>query len=351
MFFKGTNIDNLKTFVVINLAWIGDTLLTSVLCQDIKLHYPESKLIFIVSKPFYDIAAGIPGVDEVYAYDKSAEHKGIPGIFKFAKDFKYRNNVDCAFISHTHERSLLLSLAIGSKIRVSAPIKFKLLNLLITHQYKYSEEHIRNTYKADFNANYLKLLTGKPPQSKMKFQYPDKYKEEIKDKLKDYGYENYELIGVNPCSKDSSKDWEPKEVAEFINLMNATGKRVVITGTGRCCDFAKEVKTYTEQEFLDFTNKTTIFQLAALIGQCRAYVSVDTGPMHISYSIGTPTVCLFYDQQMIKEWGPQDRENNLILYQQEKFIGKYCYEKTIKLIENLYNKQEPHVSPAEFCKK
>ncbi len=317
----------LKTFVVINLGWLGDTLLTASLCKDIKLNYPESKVIFIASKPFEEIAKGMDGVDEVFTFDKKNKHKGLFGTLKFAKNFPYKNKVDCAFIVHSHERSVLLGIAIGAKIKISAPLKKSPLNLFITHKVKFTEEKIRNTYKADFNAEYLSILTGKAPQSKMSYSYPQEYDEKIKRILEEQGYSENKIIGICPVAKDDWRSFTPEFTAKFIEICNENSIKTMLVGAGKSADFAKEVKKITNVEFLDLTNKTTIFELSAFINACSVFLSVDTGPMHIAYSIGQKTVCAFYKKSMIEEWGPKSFEDVIILCDtDDKITPENCFE-------------------------
>ena len=321
------NKEKFKIFTVINLGWLGDTLLTGTLCQDIKLNYPNSKVIFIASKPFEEIALGIKGVDEVFTYDKKELHKGFWGVFKFAKNFPYKNKTDCAFVVHSHERSLLLSMAIGSKRRISAPIKNSPLNLFITDKIHYTEQMIRNTYKADFNAGYLSVLTGKKPQSKMSFSYPKSYDEKISKILEENNLKGEKIIGICPVAKDEWRSFTPKMTAEFIELCEKENIKTMIVGAGKTADFAQEVKKYTQINFLDLTNKTTIFELSAFINACDVFLSVDTGPMHISYTLGQKTVCAFFNKPMIEEWGPKNFDNAKILCDaDEKITALSCFE-------------------------
>ncbi|MDD3594118.1 MAG: glycosyltransferase family 9 protein [Candidatus Gastranaerophilales bacterium] len=317
-----------KVFTVINLGWLGDTLLSSVLCQDIKLNYPDSKVIFIASKPFEEVAKGMHGVDEVFVYDKKQEHKGLLGPWKFAKKFPYKNKVYASFIVHAHERSLLLSLATGSKIRVCAPLKNSPLNLFITHKFNYTQEQIRNTYKANFNASYLSLLTGKPPQSKMGFSYPPEYDEYAKKILADFNPENAKIIGLCPLAKDEYRSLSVDFAAEFLTLCSQNSIKIMLVGTGKAGDFAKALREKTDIEFLDMTNKTTIFELSSLINNTDVFLSADTGPMHLSYSMGHKTVCLFFNKLMIEEWGPKNFANAVIMCNpDEKITPENALEK------------------------
>ena len=79
-----------KVFLVINTSYFGDVLLCNPLCQNIKNIYPNSKIVFVVDKPFVDAASFQKDVDEVVVYDKRGLHKVIWGFIKFIRDFKYR---------------------------------------------------------------------------------------------------------------------------------------------------------------------------------------------------------------------------------------------------------------------
>ncbi len=306
-------INDFKIFVVINLGWLGDTLLTGKLCSDIKINYPNSKIVFVASKPFEEVAKGLPDVDEVFGYDKKNFHKGILGVWKFAKNFPYSQKTDCAFVVHSHERSILLSWLIGAKIRISAPLKNSPLNFLITNKIKYTEHMIRNTYKADFNASYLSVLTGKKTNSTMKFSYPNKYDLHVQNELAKENLCGKKIIGICPLAKDNWRSLSPEIVAKFIEICESNSVKTMIVGAGKASDFVAKIKTLTNVQFLDLTNKTTIFELAAFINSCCVFLSVDTGPMHISYSLGQKTVCVFFNKDMIEEWGPKSFNNAKIL--------------------------------------
>ena len=61
---------NSKIFLVFNTAYFGDVLLCNTLCQNIKLIYPDSKVVMVVNKPFWEAAKYQKDVDDVVIYDK-----------------------------------------------------------------------------------------------------------------------------------------------------------------------------------------------------------------------------------------------------------------------------------------
>src|SRR4029077_6337267 len=53
------------------------------------------------------------------------------------------------------------------------------------------------------------------------------------------------------------------------------------------------IKKNTQQKIIDVSGKTDLLTLAALIGQARFLVTVDSAPMHLAAATRTPQVILF----------------------------------------------------------
>ncbi len=69
------NANSEKCILVFNTACLGDVLLCNSLVQNIKMFYPESKVIFITDKTMKDAALYQEGVDDVVVFDKKGEHR------------------------------------------------------------------------------------------------------------------------------------------------------------------------------------------------------------------------------------------------------------------------------------
>ena len=122
-----------KIFLVINLSFFGDVLLTNTLCQNIKQEYPDSKIVFLVNKPFYDAAKYQYCVDDVICFDKRNEHKGLLGLLKFVKNCQYKNKIYAAFVIYGNQRGIILSYLLKAKYRISGPrkyVKYLLTNIV-----------------------------------------------------------------------------------------------------------------------------------------------------------------------------------------------------------------------------
>lgn len=296
----------MKTFLVINTSYFGDVLLTGALCRNIKLTYPNSRIIFMLNKPFYEAAKYMEGVDEVLCYEKNGKHKGIFGILKFLQEYRerYNNSIDVALVMYGNERGLLISKAFGAKIIISN--KRGILHYLFST--RLGEENNPSSVQQN-NANLLKALTQKDViDLPIKYYPPSEavvYAKQLLEQL--HIAPEAEIIGLCATSKKIEKDIPVATAAKLIDGLTKAGKKVVLLGAGsRSKDYVTELKAQDCNNFFDLTDKTSIAQLAGVIQQCAAVISVDTGTLHLTCALGVPLVALFYinDAKHLEKWAP-----------------------------------------------
>ena len=318
--------DELKTFLFIQIIGLGDIIAASQACQDIKKFYKNSKIIFIVSEKLKQAAKGIKEVDEVYGFDKKGRHKGFWGLIKFLSEFKHKGKIDYSFTTFGTDRALSIAILLGVKEKHSyRPTDFmlhfeKLFNIKI---------HLVNndTTAAEDLQNWVSEISKETPNSKkLNFEYPKDADESISEKLISIGALNYPLIALCPCSSERRKDWTPKDASQLIESCYDDGKRVIFVGEDKDKWFVDEVKELTQKQFFSLMGCTNIFEIAALARKSEVFVSVDTGPMHISYACGAPTVCLFFSSKDFYKWAPKGYKNTEILRRNEGISGRECYE-------------------------
>ena len=174
------NSKNQKIFLIINLSYFGDVLLTNTLCQNIKLNYPDSKTVMLVDKPFYEAAKYQYCVDEAIYFDKKGENKGLLGLLKFVIGCKYKNKIYATFIMYDNERGILISSLLNSRKRISGPNKiFKWLLTDIHWERKNELVHMQ-----DINGDFIRTLTGKNGEIlPIKYQ-PNQENDELIEKIK-----------------------------------------------------------------------------------------------------------------------------------------------------------------------
>lgn len=309
-----------QNFAIIGLGWLGDTLLSDGVCKNIKQYNPEAKITFIVLKTFADIPKLIHEVDKIVLFDKKDEHKGLLGYFKFSRLFKNKE-IDVAIVIHPHERSILCANAVGAKKIVSLPLKgkFNPFNLFISNKRKYIENEIRNTYKNNYNAGYLNTIGISTQKYTPSFEIPNGVSIDKFNLPEKY-------IVLAPESKDELKNWDYKNLSLFIQNSDIP---CVLTGTAKTQELAERL-TNERISFINLCGQTDILELAFIIKNSYATVSVDTGSMHLAYGLGVQTICLFFVEEMVKEWLATDLPNvHLLLGKKFRNRGEVITQRTI----------------------
>ncbi len=96
--------------------------------------------------------------------------------------------------------------------------------------------------------------------------------------------------------------------------MHAKGKVLIVGGKEEAQRSFSVFKGMGE-EVLDFTGKTTLRELGAILKRCRFLVSGDSGPVHLACAVGTPVVAIFRNDILgkgPKRWGPWGSGNFVI---------------------------------------
>lgn len=270
--------NNKKVFLVFNTACFGDVLLCNSLCQNIKTIFPDSKVVFITDKNWAIAAQYQQGVDEVFVYDKKGIHKGFGGMFKFVKEFPYKNPF-ASFITYKNERNFL----------IAKLLKSRFVFLQISSDKKISTQ-LKHTM-------LLKDLTDRKIENlPIRYNLPAGIKNSLNGK---------KYIAMCCITKNPPKDMPLKTALELINKINSnTDYKVVLTGAGELSQkYAEDLKN-AGADFINLVNKTSILELGAVLKDSAGLISCDTGTMHYGCALEVPTVAVFYDQSAISQWAP-----------------------------------------------
>ncbi len=112
-------------------------------------------------------------------------------------------------------------------------------------------------------------------------------------------------VVVHPTSRWRFKSWPAERMATFVDALGDRGERVVLTAAPARAelDWVSALRERLVRPVADLSGKLSLKQLGALIAGARAFVGMDSVPMHIAAALGTPTVALF-GPSGDREWGP-----------------------------------------------
>ena len=115
-------------------------------------------------------------------------------------------------------------------------------------------------------------------------------------------------VVLHPSSARQEKLWEPRRWAEVIDCFGRNNEVDLLLTSGPSRDeqaHVTAIKNSTHRKIIDLSGRTDLLTLAALIGQARLLVTVDSAPVHLAAATRTPQVILFGPTNPF-HWRPTD---------------------------------------------
>jgi heptosyltransferase-3 len=121
------------------------------------------------------------------------------------------------------------------------------------------------------------------------------------------------------------RDWS---VESFISLgnyiFNDYNARIVLFGSKSERKKAEQIQKVLGSNALVIAGQTTLRQAAALLNSLDAFVTTDTGPMHIAFALEIPTVALFHCMHPAQYLGPLHRPEKHRIIQMVPPLEEEC---------------------------
>ncbi|RJQ19009.1 MAG: lipopolysaccharide heptosyltransferase II [Nitrospiraceae bacterium] len=287
------------------MNWIGDAVLATPAIRAIRRAYPDARLSLLVKPWVSDIFKGNPDVDEIILYDE--RFKGIAGKLKLARELRKKRFDAAILLQNAFDAALIAWLAgIPERIGYDRDLRGFFLTkaipvtkeILSQHQVYYYLDLLKSTGIEAKEAHPYIFLTEDERQWAKNI-----VRANGPSPLPQSPYPNPRLlVGINPgATYGSAKRWMPERFAEVIRrTIDELNGNVIIFGSAAERGIADEIigklGTFDPEHgtnILNMAGKTTLRELAALIAECDAFITNDSGPMHMASALFVPVVAIF----------------------------------------------------------
>jgi heptosyltransferase II len=290
---------NYQKILIINLAGIGDLLLSIPALKALRSAFPQAKICLLTTAKVYEIAKDFTFIDEVLCL--KLNYGGRLGI----------SNLWGQIISLVKLRLENFDLAVNMRTLVSdksaqkmhALIKFIKPRIAAgrdTEQrgdffdIKIPESQIGDKYESEYDFELVQALGASVLDRKIDFKVSELDLTDINHKLLEQNVSKDSIIiGIHPGGMPTRR-WP---IENFCRLIEKISKEIncyfVITGSVSEIGLAQRLKETLPDRVISFADKLNIHQSAALISKCNVFISNDTGPMHIAAILKTPLIALF----------------------------------------------------------
>ena len=279
--------------LVIQTAFLGDTVFTSALIQSLRRLWPGVEIDLCVSPRGRDVARAIPGVSFVHLFDKRGADRGLRGLRRLAARLATRQ-YPLAVLPHRSLRTALLARLAGIPRRVGfagGPVA-----ALYTERVR-SKARTFVEREADLARHF-----GAEPAA-MALQPLREWMGAAQGALAHSAGEK--LAAVCLGSEWETKIWPAQHVKGLVRLLSRKGLRPVLIGGPRERELAREIGA--AGGCIDTTGNP-VGEALAILSMSTIAVGGDTGLVHAARALGVPTVAVFGPTDpAAHRFGPRER--------------------------------------------
>ncbi len=121
------------------------------------------------------------------------------------------------------------------------------------------------------------------------------------------------LIGLHPGAWSPARTWPPDRLgAAGAAIREELGGTVVVLGGPQEKAWATTACRHAGAPCVDLAGRTSLATLGAVIARLRLLVANDSGPAHVAYALGTPTVTVFGNANPERYGPPESGPHRLV---------------------------------------
>jgi len=290
-----------EKILVVDLLHIGDLLFATPALRALRAAFPAAHIALLADAKIDELVRYNRHIDELVSVDKKGYHDKLRNYLGLIRQIR-RRQFDLAINLHPNERASAIAAFSGAKCIVGLSAKgFALFFDRVT-------EGRRDIHQADAYLEVLKLIGIESADKGGPEIWVDEGSRRRAQKLWREKFPGEgPVVGLNPGASWPTKRWPPAAFAALADRLAAEGIGAALFGGPMDADIAAEILARMENgrrpAVAVFTGRTTLLEYAALVKNCRALVSGDSGPMHIAAAQKVPVVAIFGPSDPVR-YGP-----------------------------------------------
>lgn len=281
--------EEVKRILLITLSNIGDAVLTTPCIDALRNNFPDASIHLMVSPNAQPVFSKNKRIDKLILYDKHTGFKSKIDLFFSLRKEYYDIVIDL--------RNTLFPLFLNARGK--------------TYSFKNAPKEILSMKEKHLWK--LKTLNIDTSKAELSVIYDEEDTNYIKRLLKEAGIDERDrYICVSPGAKSHIKRWLKDRFLRLCeDLTDKLKIPIVLIGDENDKEITGEIAKKAGCKISDFTGRTTIPELAALLKNASLLITNDSAPMHIGSAVNIPVLAIFGPTDPLK-YGPDSRKSAVI---------------------------------------
>lgn len=276
-----------EKMLIRGVNWVGDAVMTMPAIRAVKKASPGKTLSLLVKPWVAPLFEKDPHIDEIILYDE--RYAGLIGKHRLARELRERGFSSAFLLQNAFDAALLAYMAgipertgysrDGRGFLLTRPIPYGGEDRRIHHIEYYLELLRKSGIEAACSEPWVYLDIGERLWARGKLR-------ELKRPV----------VGLNPgAAYGPAKEWPAERFAEVAGrVIRELDGSVVVFGKD-LTDAGTHISGISDDpgRLLCVAGKTSLRELSALVSECDALATNDSGPMHIGYAVKCPLAAIF----------------------------------------------------------
>lgn len=298
-----------RSILIAQMKFIGDLVLSSTLAENLRLEYPNARIVFVCKNGFgaFLLAHGI--ADEVVIFDRRLTRRRPVARFRLFLDvvkklrrFRFDMTLD---LTDSKTSRFMLGL-VKAPIRVGYNPPERPLRMLerqtanvFAKPYGFGERHFLFRYLSPLEPLNIALRVRAPMLDPLSEE-----SDKVAALLSQHDLAERGFVAVHAGAAFRGRRWQPEKFAAVIDhISERLGFPVVLVGGPDERHVADAVLAAASARVTDFVGVLSLEALLAVLHRARLFLGNESGPMHMAAAAGTPVVGLFGLTDPVR-WGP-----------------------------------------------
>lgn len=289
--------EQVHRILIVNIAHIGDIVLSCPIARTLKCFYPNAKIDMLVSMPQGEAAYHNPYISDVLLYDIQDWQKERAKLLTLIHTLR-RKRYELALSSRYGSLDAMLAWLSGAVYRIGFDKQGS--RKFLTHPVPYTSSTIR--HETEYQLEVLSPLGITTEDTSIEFSVSAEEESCLCQKLQHLQKKQHSVV-ICPYSDYSKKNWTTdgfiSVVKRLTNLANC-----FLVGSYRQLPALNAINAGAGNMATVFGGTLSLGELGALIRKSNLFITVDTGPLHIAQAFKTPVIALMGPTDP-RVWGPR----------------------------------------------
>lgn len=261
--------------------------------QAVREIFPQSKITVLAKSWVAPLFENHPAVDEIIAMQARQSFSVDPlATLRLAGRIR-KGRYDLAILFQNAFRAAFLTFLGGVRWRLGYSTDGR--GFLLTHRVIRNGQLLQ-LHQTDYYLWLLRSMGWETSAADPALRVAPTDEARAADRLSKNGVQRADLlVGIGPGAIfGAAKRWPPERFAAIGDrIVERWGGKVIVLGSRKEKHVCEALIRAMQNPAVNLCGRTSLGEAMALIGRCRAFVTNDSGLMHIAAALGVSTVAIF----------------------------------------------------------